>query len=75
MELFMSVGNLIHRKGHEIVKYIQDEKGNEYLFDLEADPGETTDLKNKQVKIFTRMKEKYIAWETSMLKPIPLNVD
>jgi len=29
-------------------KYFQDEKGNEYLFDLLNDPGELNNLKDQQ---------------------------
>ena len=54
-------------------KYLQDEKGNEYLFDLSADPSETKNLKDAQAALFNRLKQKYAAWEASVLKPIPLN--
>ena len=53
-------------------KYMQDEKGQEYLFDLAADPSEKNDLKAKQPAIFQSLKDKYAAWETQMLKPVPL---
>ena len=53
-------------------KYLQDEKGNEHLFDLEADPSENNDLKEKQKDIFENLKKKYEQWEATMLKPIPL---
>jgi arylsulfatase A-like enzyme len=52
-------------------KYLQDEKG-EYLFNLEADPGEKNDLKTTQAVIFNRLKTQYAAWETTVLPPIPL---
>lgn len=53
-------------------KYMQDQKGQEYLFDLAADPSEKNDLKDKEPAVFQKMKEKYTAWEAAMLKPIPL---
>jgi arylsulfatase A-like enzyme len=53
-------------------KYLQDEKGNEYLFDLDADPGEENNLKEKQAAIFNQLKSKYGAWEATVLKPVPL---
>ncbi len=53
-------------------KYLQDEKGNEYLFDLLTDPGEKNDLKEKYPRMFQRLKGKYSAWEKTMLTPIPL---
>jgi len=53
-------------------KYLQDEKGNEYLFDLINDPSEKNDMKEKQPEIFLRLKNKYSEWEKTVLKPIPL---
>lgn len=53
-------------------KYIQDEKGTEYLFDLILDPSETNNLKEKEAAVFKKLKEKYRLWETTVLKPIPL---
>ncbi|HUS03667.1 MAG TPA: sulfatase-like hydrolase/transferase [Chitinophagaceae bacterium] len=53
-------------------KYMKDEKGNEYLFDLAIDPQEKNDLKAQENKVFKRLKSKYKAWEAAMLKPIPL---
>ena len=52
-------------------KYLQDEKG-EYLFDLNADPGEKMDLKLEQVVLFNQLKEKLSNWEKTVLQPIPL---
>jgi arylsulfatase A-like enzyme len=52
-------------------KYLNDE-GKEYLFDLEKDPSEKTDLKLKQTAIFERLKKNYAGWEAQMLTPIPL---
>jgi arylsulfatase A-like enzyme len=53
-------------------KYMQDEKGMEYLFDLNADPSEKNDLREKEQETFTKMKARYALWEAAMLKPIPL---
>lgn len=53
-------------------KYIQDEKGNEYLFDLVADPFEKDNRKGNEPVIFQVLKDKYAAWEAKMLQPIPL---
>jgi arylsulfatase A-like enzyme len=53
-------------------KYLQDEKGNEHLFDLEADPSENNDLKEKEKDVFEKLKKKYQQWENTMLKPILL---
>jgi arylsulfatase A-like enzyme len=53
-------------------KWLQDEKGNEYLFDLVSDPGETKDMKNNFPDIFQKLKKEFAAWEKKMLKPLPL---
>jgi len=53
-------------------KYMQDEKGVEYLFDLEADPSEQNNIREQQPELFEKMKEKYARWERKMLKPVPL---
>lgn len=53
-------------------KWMQDEKGNEYLFDLETDPSENTNLKEQYKDIFDKMKKKYQQWETTVLAPVPL---
>ena len=50
-------------------KYLQDEKGNEYLFDLSADPTESTDLHEKEEVVFRKLKNMYAAWEATVLKP------
>ena len=54
-------------------KWLQDEKGNEYLFDLTNDPKESNDLKEKYKDVFQNLKKKYQQWESIMLKPIPLD--
>lgn len=53
-------------------KYMQDEKGEEYLFDLASDPSEKNNLKETKPEIFAGLKAKYAQWEAIMLKPIPL---
>jgi len=53
-------------------KYFQDEKGNEYLFDLLNDPGELNNLKDQQQAVFKNLKMKYSEWEKTVLTPIPL---
>jgi arylsulfatase A-like enzyme len=53
-------------------KWLQDEKGNEYLFDLEADSTENTNVKDQHKDILERLRKKYRQWEETMLKPIPL---
>lgn len=53
-------------------KWLQDEKGNEYLFDLNADPTENNNLKDQYKDLFERLRKKYQQWETTVLKPIPL---
>ncbi len=50
-------------------KYLRDEKGNEYLFDLSIDPTEKNDLHEKEEVVFRKLKEQYAAWETTVLKP------
>jgi len=53
-------------------KWLQDEKGVEYLFDLDADPFEKDNLKEKEKKVFENLKRKYQQWEATVLTPIPL---
>jgi arylsulfatase A-like enzyme len=52
-------------------KYLKDEAG-EYLFDLEKDPAEKNDLKEKEKNIFEKLKQKFIDWEKTVLEPVPL---
>lgn len=54
-------------------KYMRDEKGMEYLFDITIDPSETQNLKDKEPVVFNRLKEKYATWESTVLTPVPLN--
>jgi arylsulfatase A-like enzyme len=53
-------------------KYMKDEKGMEYLFDLSLDPAETHDQKEKEKNIFASLQKKYGEWESQMLAPVPL---
>lgn len=53
-------------------KWLEDEKGNEYLFNLETDPTENNDVKVQNKDVLERLKKKYQQWEATMLKPIPL---
>ena len=53
-------------------KWLQDEKQNEYLFDLSVDPSEKNDLKDKFPDVYTRLKNKFSQWEKTVLQPIPL---
>jgi arylsulfatase A-like enzyme len=52
-------------------KFLLDEKG-EYLFDLSQDAGEKNDLKEKETKVFARLKKKLSDWEKTVLTPVPL---
>lgn len=69
---------IFQRKQHKAMrdgkwKYLQDEKGNEFLFDLLNDPREQNNLKDQQQAIFEKLKMKYRQWEKTVLQPIPLN--
>jgi arylsulfatase A-like enzyme len=68
---------LAQRNQHKAIrdgqwKYLQDEKGEEYLFDLVADPAEKNNLKDKEAARFAALKDKYARWEATVLKPVPL---
>jgi len=52
-------------------KYLQDEKG-EYLFNLAIDQNERNNLRENNREIFIELKKKYVAWEKTMLPPVPL---
>jgi arylsulfatase A-like enzyme len=52
-------------------KWLQDEKGNEYLFDLVSDPVEKNNLKNDFPDAFEKLKKEFAGWEKKMLKPLP----
>ena len=53
-------------------KWLQDENGNEYLFNLIEDPSEKNNLNEKYPDTFQRLKIKYATWEKTVLQPIPL---
>jgi arylsulfatase A-like enzyme len=68
---------IFQRKQHKAMrdgkwKWLQDEKGSEYLFNLEADPIENNNVKDQHKDILDRLRKKYRQWEETMLKPIPL---
>jgi arylsulfatase A-like enzyme len=52
-------------------KYLSTKNG-EFLFNIVADPFETTDLKQNNPAKFEELKRKYSAWESSVLEPVPL---
>jgi arylsulfatase A-like enzyme len=47
--------------------------GGEFLFDLATDPGEATDLKDREADVLNRLKAAYADWDRRMLAPIPLD--
>ena len=53
-------------------KWLRDEKGEEYLFDLSVDPLEKNNLKEKFPETFVQLKNKFSAWEKTVLTPIPV---
>ena len=53
-------------------KWLQDEKQNEYLFDLSLDPIEKNNLKDKFPDVVIQLKNKFNQWEKTVLEPIPL---
>ncbi len=55
-------------------KYLRDEKGNEYLFNILIDPQEKNNVKKNENTLFERLKKKHQMWETTMLPPLPLLV-
>lgn len=66
---------LAQRKHHKALregdwKYLQDEKGVDYLFNLETDPFESTNLSAKERARLATLKKKYELWEAEMLKPV-----
>jgi arylsulfatase A-like enzyme len=66
-----------HRRQHSAIrdgkwKWLRDEKGEEYLFDLSVDPSEKNNVKEKFSETFLRLKSKFSAWEKTVLAPIPL---
>ena len=68
---------IFQRRQHSAVldgkwKWLRDEKGEEYLFDLSVDPSEKNNLKEKFPETFMLLKNKFSAWEKTVLAPIPL---
>ena len=53
-------------------KWLRDEKGEEYLFDLSVDPSEKNNIKEKFPETFLKLKNKFNAWEKIVLAPVPL---
>ena len=48
---------------------------DEYLFDLETDPGEKHDRSTEHPEVLAELRRKYADWEGEMLVPAPLEVD
>jgi arylsulfatase A-like enzyme len=48
-------------------KYLRD-AGEEHLFDLSKDPGESVDLKTSEREIFAKARAAYTAWDSTMLR-------
>jgi len=68
---------LFQRTNHKAMrsgkwKYLRDEKGDEYLFDLSKDPREKDNLKEKQQQVFEKLKKQYTDWEKTVLVPVAL---
>jgi len=52
-------------------KYLKDANG-EYLFNLNSDQLEKTNLKASKPEIFNKLKSQYAHWEKEVLRPVPL---
>ncbi|MHA4844162.1 sulfatase-like hydrolase/transferase [Flavitalea antarctica] len=52
-------------------KYLND-AGKEYLFNIAEDPGEKVNLSQTNPGKLSNLKEKYLAWQNSILVPLPL---
>lgn len=68
---------IFQRRQHSAIregnwKWLRDEKEEEYVFDLSIDPSEKDNLKEKFPETFLRLKNKFSAWEKTVLAPIPL---
>lgn len=46
--------------------YMEPKNGVEYLFDLQDDPQETTDLKARHPEVYADLKARYEAWDKSL---------
>jgi arylsulfatase A-like enzyme len=53
-------------------KYIQNDKGEEFLFNLATDNGEKINLKDTNKDIFDRLKQQVADWEKTVLVPVSL---
>jgi arylsulfatase A-like enzyme len=56
-------------------KYLLNEKGEEFLFDLANDPSEKINLMNQHISEFEKLKQKYAKWESTMLPPLAFTGD
>ena len=68
---------ITQRRQHHAVrdgnwKWLRDEKGEEYLIDLSVDPSEKNNIKEKFPETFLKLKNKFSAWEKTVLAPISL---
>jgi arylsulfatase A-like enzyme len=52
-------------------KYLIDATG-EYLFNLDSDPFERKNLKHENPDVFNSLRQKYAAWEKTVLEPVKL---
>jgi arylsulfatase A-like enzyme len=52
-------------------KYLND-AGKEYLFNISEDPGEKVNLMQTNEEKFSNLKQKYAAWQNTILAPLPL---
>lgn len=53
-------------------KYLCEKGDDEFLFNLDVDPGEKIDFKKINKAEFYRLKMKYAEWERTVLKPISM---
>jgi len=68
---------IFQRRQHSAVrdgnwKWLRDENGEEYLFNLNNDPSEKNNLKQKHPSILLQLKNKFSEWEKTVLAPLPL---
>jgi len=52
-------------------KYLRDEDGNEYLFDLDEDVAEKNDLAQRQPERFAALRSAWEAWEEEVMEGAP----
>lgn len=53
-------------------KYLRDRQGDEYLFDLNRDPSEETDLTGRHPQRLTQMREQYLEWKDEVFRNAPV---